>query len=58
VKENKALREYLDPEKEITGGRRIMHKRKFCNLCFTYNVVRVIKSGGIRLVGHGVRMGK
>ena len=41
---------------EVTGEWRKLHKKKLYDLCFTPNIIRVIKSGKMRSAGHVARM--
>jgi hypothetical protein len=43
---------------EVTGGWRKLHNEELRDLYFSPSIIRVIKSGRMRLVGHVARVGK
>jgi hypothetical protein len=58
VSENRVLRRILGPKREeVAGGWRRLHDEELHNLYSSPNVVRVIKSKKLRLVGHVTRIG-
>jgi hypothetical protein len=51
--ENRALRRVFGHTKgEVIGGWRKLHNEKLHNVCFSQNVIRVIKSRRMRWAGH------
>ena len=59
VMENKVLREIEEPEREdVTGGWIKRHNEELHDLCLLLNVIRVIKLGSLRWVGHVACMGE
>ena len=59
VMENEVLRETEEPEKEeVTGGWIKRHNEELHDLCLLLNVIRVIKLGSLRWVGHVACMGE
>jgi hypothetical protein len=59
VFENRVLRKIFGPKKgKVTGGWRKLHNEKLRNLYSSPSVIRMIKSGTVRLAGHVARMGK
>jgi hypothetical protein len=50
--ENRLLRRIIGPEKEEDGSWRILHNDEFHGLYSSTNIVRVIKSGWMKWVGH------
>jgi len=58
VFENGVLRGIFGPKRdEVTREWRKLHNEELYDLYYTPNMVRVIKSGRIRWVGHVVQMG-
>jgi hypothetical protein len=56
--ENRVLRKIFGPKaKEVAGGRRRLHNEKLHDSFTSPNIIRVIKSQRMRLVGHVARMG-
>jgi hypothetical protein len=51
VFENRVLRKIFDPRKEVAGGWRRPHNEELHNLYALPNIVRVMKSRKMRLVG-------
>jgi len=59
VIENRVLKRIFGPKRdEVTGEWRKLHNEELNNLYSSPNIVRVIKSRIMRLVGHVVRMGE
>jgi hypothetical protein len=59
VFENRVLRRIFGPKRnEVTGEWKKLHNEELNNLYFSPNIVRVIKSGKMRLAGHVARMGE
>jgi hypothetical protein len=59
VFENRVLRRIFGPKREeVAGGWRRLHNKELHNLYSSPNIVRLIDSRRIRLVGHTARMGK
>jgi len=57
--ENRVLRRIIGPRRdEVTGERIKLHNEDLNDLYSSPNIVRVIKSGRIRLAGHVARMRK
>ena len=55
--ENRVLRRIFGPKRdEVTGEWRKLHKEKLNDLYSSLNIVRVIKSRGLRWSGHVARM--
>jgi hypothetical protein len=53
------LRRIFGPKRdEVTGDWRKLHNEELHNLCSSPNIIRMIKSRGIRWAGHVVRMGE
>jgi hypothetical protein len=59
VFENGVLRRIFGPKRdEVTGEWSKLHNEDLNGLYFLANIVRVIKSGRLKWVGHVARMGK
>jgi hypothetical protein len=59
VLQNRVLRRIFGPkEEEVAGGWRRLHNEELHNLYTSPNIIRVIKSRGVRWAGHVVRMGR
>ena len=59
VFENKVLKRILGPKRdEVTGEWRKLHNEELTNLYFSPNIIRVITSRRMRLVGHVALMGE
>ena len=59
VFENMVLRRIFGPKRdEVTGDWRKLHNEEFNDLYCSPNIVRVIKSRGMRWAGHVARMGE
>jgi hypothetical protein len=59
VFENRVLRRIFIPKREeVVGGWRRLHNEELHNLYGSPNVIRVIKSGRMRWVGHVARLGE
>jgi hypothetical protein len=57
--ENRGLRRIFGPKRdEVTGDWRKLHNEELNNLYFSPNIVRVIKSRGMRWAGHLACMGE
>jgi hypothetical protein len=57
--ENRLLRWIFRPKKEeLAGDWRRLHNEELHNLYASSNIVRVMKSRGMRWTGHVPRMGK
>jgi hypothetical protein len=56
VFENRVLRKIFGPEREVDGSWRKLHNDELHSLYSSLNIVRVIKSRGMRWVGHVARM--
>jgi hypothetical protein len=55
--ENRVLRKIFGPKREEDGSWRKLHNDELYSLYSSPNVVRVIKSRGMRWAGHVARMG-
>jgi hypothetical protein len=59
VFQNRVLREIFRPKRdEVRGEWRKLHNEELSDLCPTPNIIRVIKSRGMRWTGHVARMGE
>jgi hypothetical protein len=59
VFENRVLRRIFGPKRdEVTGEWRKLHNEELNDLYLSPNIVRVIKSRGMRWAGHVSRMGE
>jgi hypothetical protein len=59
VFENRVLRRIFGPKRDgVMGGWRKLHKKELHNLYSLPSIIRIIKLGRIRLVGHVARMGE
>jgi hypothetical protein len=59
VFENRVLSRIFGPKRdEVTGDWRQMHNEEIHNLYSSPNIIRMIKSRGMRLGGHVARMGR
>jgi hypothetical protein len=57
--QNRVLRRIFGPKKgEVTGGWRKLHNEELHNLYSSPSIIRMIKSRGMRWVGHVARMGE
>jgi hypothetical protein len=57
--ENRVMRRIFGPKRnEVTGGWRKLHNEELHNLCFSPNIIRIIKSRRMRWAGHVARMGE
>jgi hypothetical protein len=57
VFKNRVLRRIFGSKRdEVTGEWRRLHNEKLCTLFFLRNIIRVIKSSSLRLVGHVARI--
>ena len=56
--ENRVLRMYGPKRDVVTGEWRNLHNEELNDLYCSPNIIRVIKSGRMRLVGHVARMGR
>jgi hypothetical protein len=58
VFENRELRRIFEPKRdELIGGFRTLHNEELHNLYSSPNIIRIIKSKGIRWTGHAAQMG-
>jgi hypothetical protein len=58
VYENRVLRRIFGPKRdEATGEWRRLHTEELYDLCFSPNIIRVMKSRRMRWAGHVARMG-
>jgi len=58
VFENRVLRRVFGPKRvKVTGEWRKLHNEELSDLYSLPNIVRMVKSRGIRWVGHVARMG-
>ena len=54
---NRVLRNVLGPEREeVKGGLRKVHEVELHDLCSSPDIIMVIKSSGVRWVGHVVQV--
>jgi hypothetical protein len=51
------MRTFGPKGEEVAGGWRRLHNEELHNLCVSLNIIRVIKSSGIRWARHVARMG-
>jgi hypothetical protein len=59
VFENRVLRRICGPKRdEVTGEWRRLHNEELNDLYLSPHIIRVIKSGAMRWVGHVARMGE
>jgi hypothetical protein len=58
VFENRVLRRIFAPKREKDGSWRKLHNDELHSLYSSPNIVRVIKSRGMRWAGHVARMGR
>jgi hypothetical protein len=59
VFEKKSLTKIFGPKRnEVTGGWRKLHNEELSNLFSLPNIIRIIKSRGMRLAGHEARIGE
>jgi hypothetical protein len=58
VFENRVLRRIFEPKRKEDGSWRKLHNDELHSLYSSPNIVRVIKSRGMRWVGHVPRMGE
>jgi hypothetical protein len=59
VFENRVLRRILGPKRdEVTGEWRELHSEELSGLYSSPNIIRVIKSKGMRWVGHVARIAR
>jgi hypothetical protein len=58
VFENRVLRRIFGPKREEDGSWRKSHNGELHSLYSSPNIVRVIKSRGLRWAGHAARMGE
>jgi hypothetical protein len=59
VFENRVLRRIFGPKRdEATGSCRELHNEELQNLYSSPNIIRMIKSRGMRWAGHVTRMGR
>jgi hypothetical protein len=58
VFENRVSRKIFEPKREEDGSWRKLHNDELHSLYSSPNIVRVIKSRGMRWAGHVARMGK
>jgi len=59
VFENRVLRRVFGPKRdEVTGDWRKLHNEELSDLYSLPNIVRVVKSRGMRWAGHVARMGQ
>jgi hypothetical protein len=58
VLENRELRRIFGPKREEEGSWRKLHNDELHSLHSSPNIVRAIKSGRMRWVGHVARMGE
>jgi hypothetical protein len=53
---NRVLRIFAHKKKEVTECCRKLHNYEFHNLCFSQNIIRLIKARRMRWVGHIARI--
>jgi hypothetical protein len=59
VFDNRLLRRMFGPKRnEIVGDWRKLHIEKFCNLCYSAYIFRLMKSMRMTWAGHLARMGE
>jgi hypothetical protein len=59
VFESRVLRRIFGPKRDrVTGGWRKLHNEELHNLYFSPSIIKIIKSRGMRWVGHVARMGE
>jgi hypothetical protein len=57
VSENRVLKRVFGPKREeVAGGWRRLHNEELHNLYSSPNIIRVLKSSGMRWAGHVTRM--
>jgi hypothetical protein len=56
--ENRVLRRIFGPKREEDGSWRKLHNDELHSLYSLLNIVKVIKSRGMRWAGHGARLGQ
>jgi hypothetical protein len=59
VSENRVLRRIFGPKREeVAGDWRRLHNEELHNLYTSLNIIRVVKSRGMGLVGHVTQVGE
>jgi hypothetical protein len=59
VFKNRVLRRIFGPQKdEVTGGWNRLHNKELYDVCFSSNIIPVIKSGRMRWTRHVACMGQ
>jgi hypothetical protein len=59
VFKNRVLRRIFGPKRDgVTGGCRKLHNKELHDLYCSPSIIRIIKSRGMRWVGHVARMGE
>jgi hypothetical protein len=58
VFENRVLRRIFGSKNEVTGGLRKLHNEELHNLYSSPNIIRMVKSKRMRLLGDVARMGR